>query len=159
MFKLLEKWVNEHGSANIMEKRLGLKDDEIAAMHRELSSLLSDHEDLQKKNEDLITSLNAAKQEIDRLEKALLSTSEYNIKKEPNEAQAKILENFFNDNNGYSISQLAQNFQLQESVVQYHIDCLIEYKLVQIGPALINKPRTYKITKKGRAYVVETNSI
>jgi hypothetical protein len=39
MFKLIEKWINERGSAKILEQRLALKDDEIAALKTNIENL------------------------------------------------------------------------------------------------------------------------
>ncbi len=155
MFNLLEKWVNERGSANIMEKRLGLKDDEIAAMHRELSSLLSEHSNLQTQNEQLNTSLNTANQEIERLQKIIDTAAESQGGEKLDEVKENILKALFESNNNASIKQLAQHFQLQESVVDYHIDFLKEQKLIKHGTLRMNHPITYEISKDGRKYVIE----
>jgi len=130
MFNLLEKWVNERGSANIMEKRLGLKDDEIAAMHRELSSLLSEHSNLQTKNEQLNASLDAANQKIERLQKIIDSAAQSKSGDKLDEVKGNILKTLFEANKEAYIGQLARHFQLQESVIQYHIDSLMEQNLI-----------------------------
>jgi hypothetical protein len=39
LFGWVEKWINEHGSASIMEKRLALKDDEIAKLKAQIKDL------------------------------------------------------------------------------------------------------------------------
>ena len=39
LFKLFKEWINERGSADIMEKRLALKDDENAKLKAQISDL------------------------------------------------------------------------------------------------------------------------
>ncbi|MCU7795853.1 MAG: ArsR family transcriptional regulator [Candidatus Thiodiazotropha sp. (ex Myrtea spinifera)] len=155
MFKLLEKWVNEHGSANIMEKRLGLKEDEIAAVHRELTSLMSEHSQLQSENEQLKASLKTAEQEIKRLNEIINSSAESQSSNELDEVKANILKTLFKTNSHASISQLSSHLGIEGSLVQYHIDGLKENDLIAYGPLMVNSPATYRLSNNGRKYVVE----
>jgi regulator of replication initiation timing len=155
MFKLLEKWVNERGSANIMEKRLGLKDDEITAMHRELTSLISEHSQLQSENEQLKVSLDTATQEAARLQKIINSATEAQSGDKLDEAKEQILKKFFETNSYFTTAQLSQSLSMDESLVQYHIDALKDSGLVIHGALRVNSPVTFKISSEGRKVVVE----
>jgi hypothetical protein len=54
LFKWLEKWINEKGSASIMEKRLALKDDEIAKLQAKILDLEKAHEKEKIENDEII---------------------------------------------------------------------------------------------------------
>jgi regulator of replication initiation timing len=155
MFKLLEKWVNEHGSANIMEKRLDLKDDEMAAIHRELTSLMSEHSQLQSENKQLKISLDTARKKIEGLNKIINSSAESQGYKELGEVKENILKTLFETNHKTTTAGLASHFSIDESLVQYHIDHLKENGLIYHGPLMANRPMTYKISPEGRKVVVE----
>jgi len=159
MFKLLEKWVNERGSANIMEKRLGLKDDEMAAIDRELTSLMSEHSQLKSENKDLNVSLNAANKEIGRLEKIIDSTAVSQRESELDDVKKNILKALFEANSHATVSHLSAHFGIKESLVQYHIDDLKDKKLINFGPIRINSPIPYEISRAGRKHVVEVIGI
>lgn len=53
LFKWLDRWINERGSAAIMEKRLAMKDDEIANLQAEKVALQAAHDKKQIESDDV----------------------------------------------------------------------------------------------------------
>ena len=142
-----------------MEKRLGLKDDEIAAVYRELTSLMSEHSKLQSENKQLKTSLDAATQEINRLKEIINSGTKLKSHEELSEVAVNILKTIFQINSHVTISQFANHLEIKESFIQYHIDRLKELNLIGFGELRMNSPLTYALTKQGRKHVVENIGI
>jgi DNA-binding transcriptional ArsR family regulator len=155
MFKLLEKWVNEHGSANIMEKRLDLKDDEMAAIHRELTSLMAEHSQLESENKDLKVSLEKSEKKVHRLEEIINADTKSNSKNEISNSANKVITKLFELNKEITISELSSLIDLKENITQYHIDILVEADYVDTCIPSIGRPLPYKISSLGRKYVVE----
>ena len=155
MLNLINKFINERGSAQIMKERLGLKDDEMAAMQRELSSVIDDFSKLESENEELKGSLNQARQEIVRLNEIIDASAESQGSEKLDEAKINIITMLFKANGHATVSQLSSHLGLEEGVVQYHIDSLKEDGLIGHGPLRINSPVTYKLSKDGRKCVVE----
>ena len=155
MLNLIDKLINERGSANIMKDRLGLKDDELAAMQRELSSVIDSYSNLESENKQLKISLDTAHQEVDRLNEIIKASTESQSNEKLDEVKENILKTFFNVNGHAGIAHLSSHLSIDKGLVQYHIDILKENKLIDLGPLMINSPATYKLSKAGRKYVVE----
>lgn len=155
MLKLLDKLINERGSAQIMKERLGLKDDEMSALQRELNSIITENVNFKLENEQLKESINLAQEEIQRLNEIISSNDEASSLQELDEIKKRIIKLFFDSNNPFSISNLAKQLDISESLTEYHIDALKELKLVSYGPMRINSPGTFKINEQGRKFYVE----
>ncbi len=171
MFKMLEKLINEHGSAKILKERLGLKDDQINALKLEFSSLTQENSNLKTKNKNLETSLDQANQEIDRLNEIIQSLQKKQGIEKLNEVTEQILQKFFKTGKELTVCHFDLFLGLDTSTVEYHFDILLEKEFIQLatygqpGNPLIDArvggdsstQDTFQITSKGRKYIVENN--
>ena len=151
---MLEKLINEHGSAKILKERLGLKDDQIKLIQDEFSALKSENLDLKTDNENLKISLEQAKQETNRLKEIIESSAEPESTNELSEIEANILQHLFKTNTDFRIEQIAQFINKEPNVAKYHMNNLHDknflYSSMRVGA-----PTTYKINNEGIKFVVE----
>ncbi len=133
MLKMLEKLINEHGSAKILKERLGLKDDQIQSLKNEFSGLKSD-------NENLKISLDKANQEINRLKEAMLPTTESGSVNGIAETGKDILTKLFNTAEYITKDELCDIFSLEHGVIGYHVDFLIENEFLKVVQPYYNLP-------------------
>lgn len=159
MLDKLEKLINEHGSANILRERLGLKDDQIASIQREFSDAIKKHSALERENENLKTSLEQAHQEINRLNKIVETYTKTESIPELGKIPLDIVEELFEANEERTAESIASRFGLKVGIAIYHLDNLMEIGLISRGPIIIDEPKTYLINKAGRKYVAEMDKM
>jgi len=155
MFKMLEKLINEHGSANILKERLGLKDEQISSLKDEYSSLVQENTNLKRENEQLKTSFDQAQQEIEGLKKIIDSGTKVSSPPELSDIAINIMKQLFNTGDEITTDEFASSLGIQNGIVQYHIDILLEIEFVGEGPIIIEEPQTYYLTKLGRKHLIE----
>lgn len=109
------------------------------ARHREARvQLLSEIETLQKENTKLKT-------ELDRLKPR---------QRHPSDETLRVLEFLFD--RGYVVpSQVAQQFQVQPSVAEFHFDVLLEHRFIQQATPAVVGEAVYELTSEGRACIME----
>lgn len=159
MIKMLEKLINEHGSANILKERLGLKDDQILSLKSEYSSLVQENTDLKRENEHLKISIKQAEQEIERLNEIINPGTKTSSPVELNDIQINIMKQLFDAEDNITADEFAYSMGIQKGKIQYHIDILLETNFIDEGPIVIEEPQTYYLTKTGRKYLIENNLI
>ncbi len=162
MYKMLEKLINEHGSAKILKERLGLKDDQINSLKLEFSSLTQKLSDLKAKNKDLEASLDQANQEIDRLNKIVQSLQKNQGIEKLNAVTEQILQQFFKAGQELTVNHFISFLALDISTVKYHFDILQEKDLITLAYSTAGCDLTgaegqtfYNITPEGRKFVIE----
>lgn len=165
MLKMLEKLINEHGSSAILRERLKLFSDQYSALEKENSDLKTKISVLEKCNKKLESQLDQAKQEIQRLNEVIntLAKKEDSTDK-LNEIQSQILQYFFKANSGMTVDHIASTFSIEIGNSQYHLDALINKKLIATSSSTIGNVWSdvptpscthYAITQSGRKYVIE----
>jgi predicted ArsR family transcriptional regulator len=159
MLDMFEKLINEHGSSAILKERIELISDKYSILEDKLEASNQKNSALEAENKSLKTQLEQANKEVFRLQETIESANKSKSGDKLDEEKENILKVLFESNSNASIEQLAQHFQLQESVVEYHIDDLREKKLLDHGPLIVNHPLTYEISKLGRKYVIEVMGI
>ncbi len=97
--------------------------------------------------------------EIKELQEEFETVTESKKSSQLDEEKQNILKLLFSANRSTSISELAGHLQLEESLIQYHIDFLKERDLIGYGPLKINSPITYGLSEQGRKHVVEVIGI
>ena len=153
MFKMLEKLINEHGSAKILKERLGLKDDQISSLKQEFSTLIQENKDVKAENQNLVTQLNNANTVISTLKESINSNTESHSSSNLKDIEIQILQFFFDKNEEIEASQIAHQFNIQIGNTEYHINKLLEQEL--IINSLSPYGTTYEIGTNGRAYIIE----
>lgn len=143
MFKMLEKLINEHGSASILKERLGLKDDQIASLQNEFATLIGENDQLKLENSELKTSLAETKKEITRLEQTLESYSKKEDENQLSENELKILRFLFENNREFRIEQIAQIVSTDTNTAKYYVNSLQEKKLLY-NSLRVNGPTMYR---------------
>ena len=96
-----------------------------------------------------------AQQEIKRFQEIINASTETQGAEKLDEIKERILKTLFKTNTHFSVANLASEFSIEESLIQYHIDDLFNQKFIIYGPLLHNAPMYYKIGEAGRKYVVE----
>lgn len=156
MFKILEKLINEHGSAKILKERLGLKDDQIAALKQELTSLTQDNDNLISENKELKISLNQANQEINRLQ-IIIHASTKSASDSLGGIESQILNFLFDNNDYFRIEQIAKVIGTDSNTTKYHVNNLLDRKLLH-DSLRSDGPTTYNINNNGIKYIVEAKN-
>ena len=137
-----QKLINEHGSAAILRDHLALFKDQVLMLEKENlclnnksgvykiseEKLKSNIEHLQKENEILRSKIQEYEQ----------STHDNLL----NETTKNILNELFKTNREITINSLTKLLGGKENIVHYHIDLLIENKLISKGPRMLNEPTT-----------------
>jgi len=153
MLKMLEKLINEHGSATILKERLGLKDDQIESIQNEYSSLTQENERLTLENRNLKTSLHNSEAEVSRLLQLVNSDSSSGIKLSENEL--KLLRFLFDQNSAFYVDHLSQVITADHSTTKYHLNNLLDAGMLGISK-WIDTPDSYSISDEGIKYIVES---
>ena len=146
MLDLIEKLINEHGSSTILRERLELISDRYNFLE-EKNSLLS------SKNSDLESKLEVAKKEISRLNEILKEQSSTHEKLA--DIELKVLQFMFDSNNEHQVGQIASLLESDVSTAQYYLNELKDRKYI-INFLNSTTPTTYKISKHGIKYIVES---
>ena len=144
MLEILEKLINEHGSSVILKERLELINDKYEAIEGKLAN--AEKEMLKQQVAELRDQISASKPAMDEL---------------PQEQQA-ILKILFNTNKSVRDELIARELNLEIGVLNYHLDELLEKKLLNhpsyiMGSAFTGHSgyREQSISKKGRKYFIE----
>ena len=148
MLEMLEKLINEHGSSTILRERLELFSDKYSMLEEKITHL-------QLRNQELEGQLQEAKEEISRLQDIVEAHSESQNSSILPDVTASILKYFFDAAADLTTEQICRQFSLEHSVAQYHIDNLKEQQLLAHGTLFVNQPIRYRISKPGRAFVIE----
>jgi len=127
MFKMLEKLINEHGSANILSERLGLKDDQIATIQGELSVLIQENTNLKSENGRLNNLLDQAKQEIASFQKIINSNAESQASNKLHKVEIQILKQLFDTNGEFTSRDISMQFSLNIGNAEFHLNHLLEH--------------------------------
>lgn len=146
MLKLIEQLINEHGSSAILKERLELISDRYDLLEEKNSILES-------KNSDLQQQLDAAKSEISLLESII--QQEAVSREKISENEVKVLRFLFDSNKEYRAEQIAALLGSDVSTAQYYLNELKEKNFIVNFLSTI-APTTYKISKGGIKYIVET---
>ena len=150
----LQKLINEHGSAAILRDHLALFKDQVLLLEKENLRLLNETGVYKASEEKLKSNIEHLQKEIEIL-KSKIQEYEHPHDALLNETTKSILNKLFEINREITTNSLAKVLDLKETIVQYHIDNLLENKLITTGPRILNEPTTYIINKEGRKYVVE----
>ena len=125
MFNMLEKLINEHGSAKILKERLGLKDDQITSLQQEFSTLTQENTDLKTENENLNVSLNQANKEIQRLQEIIEPSAKPDHIEKFSDVESQILQFLFENNRNFSAEEIANVINENANTAKYHINNLL----------------------------------
>lgn len=153
MFSMLEKLVNEHGSANILKERLGLKDDQITALQKEYADLMHENSALKAENSNLSEELSKAHDEINTLKASASSGDQSGEAGALSDTESQILQWLFDTDAEVSAHQVAQQFGFKIGNVEYHLNNLLEQEYIY--DLLSAYGHTYHIDANGRKYIVE----
>ncbi len=148
---MLEKLVNEHGSANILKERLGLKDDQISALQKEYADLMHENSALKAENANLSEALKNAREEINTL-KASVSCSPDGAGN-LHETETQILQWLFDTDAEVSAQQVTHQFGIKIGNAEYHLNNLLEQEYIY--DLLSSYGNTYHIDTNGRKYIIE----
>jgi len=159
MFKMLEKLINEHGSANILKERLGLRDDQISLLKQEFSTLKRDNSDLLAENGKLKISLKQALEETQRLKEVIEYGAKSQSAEEFSEAEIIILKHLFENAKSFTIEEISSHLGVIPNIAQHHINTLLNNELVidQLGIGGM-VPTMYRISESGIAFVMENGN-
>jgi hypothetical protein len=120
---------------DLLEKKLSLLTEEIDSLHSKVSHLEVENADL--------------KTQLQRLQPGDALPKE----------TADVLQFFFNEGRDLSIEQVAQRFQFQISVAEYHFDILKKRRFVRQTRAISDQSSgAYGLTQEGRGYVMHTRT-
>ncbi len=157
MFNMLEKLINEHGSANILKERLGLKDDQITSLKHEFSSLTQEIADLKTENKDLNISLNQANNEIKRIQQIIEASTTSDGVEKLGDVELQIIHFLFENNSSFSAEELANIINQNANTTKYHLNNLLELDLLSRS-MFVGAPATYRISNNGIKHVVESQN-
>jgi len=147
MLAMLEKLINEHGSSTILRERLELFSDKY--------SMLEDKNNhLSERNVELESQLQQAKQEIQSLRDELDKNAGSQSLVVLEDIEVQILKLLFDSNQDFIAVDLAQNFQTPIGNTEYHLNNLLEKKLINAFYSVIDDTR-YHISADGRGYVIK----
>ena len=146
IFGQIEKLINEHGSAEILNQRLGLAKDQYEALERKNAELAQENEKLKKQATEL-------KQENDRLKQASADpddkTSEFT------DDTRRMLAAFFNCDD-ISLENIASMIGMKMPMARYHLGLLESARMVRpTGVESFSSPMLFAIQQEGRKYVVK----
>jgi septal ring factor EnvC (AmiA/AmiB activator) len=128
---------------DLMEKKLAILTEEVASLARQLSDANAQIASLETENAKL-------KAQAHRLQPAGGLSNE----------TADVLQFFFDQGRDLSIEHIAQKFQFQMSVAEYHFDVLFKRRFVtqtRMGIETYggSSPAMFALTSEGRSYVME----
>ena len=155
MLNMFEKLINEHGSSTILKERLQLASDQYSILQDKLEASEQKNSALAAENQSLKTQLQQAQEDVKRLQEVVEASTETKGVKKLSEIEQQILSTLFETNTYFSPAQLAAQFSVEESLMQYHIDHLFNIQLLGYGPITANEPMYYVLSEEGRKYVVE----
>lgn len=147
MLAMLEKLINEHGSSTILRERLELFSDKYSMLEDKNNHLL-------ERSADLESQLQQAKQEIQKLKEELDRNTENQVLVVLEDIEVQILKMLFDSNQNFFAADLTQSFQSPIGNIEYHLNNLLEKKLINASYNVIDDTRYY-ISASGRAYVVK----
>jgi len=129
-------------TATLGKDVIDLLKEKVALLTEEIDTLRSKASSLEVENADLKASLQSL-QPGDVLPKET----------------ADVLQFFFDQGHELSIEQVAQRFQFQMSVAEYHFDVLRKRRFVRPTRAISARSSgAYGLTQEGRGYVMQTLS-
>lgn len=143
----IEKIINEHGSATILRERISLAEDKYSALERKAA-------ELEKENKTLKSEVEKSSKEIKRLNEIINSTQKDQSINKPKEIEEQILKLFFETNQEFYASNIANHFNMKIGVVEYHLNRLLELNFIGDLLNMVDDTRYY-IKPKGREYIVE----
>jgi len=160
LIDVIEKLINEHGSATILKERLELLKDQISILEKENAALKSENAVLKQKQNENESRFNKAKEEIERLNQVIDGFKKDDTKKHLGADTEKILKLFFDTGRELSVNEVAQRLSLGIGKAQYYLDLIEENNLItptRVGffPAGRETLPTFKLTSSGRKYVIE----
>jgi predicted ArsR family transcriptional regulator len=149
----IERLINEHGSATILQERIALANDKYSALEKEnmdlkskINILETENQSLKRDNEQLIIKL----QNFDEQS----SSGQYSLL---DEIKVKILV-LLSKHDRINAAQIAGSLGLNEQVAKFH---LLELKKVKMITDLLTMgaPARYTLIQEGRRYLIENNLI
>jgi len=147
MLAMLEKLINEHGSSTILRERLELFSDKYSMLEDKNNHLL-------ERNAELESQLQQAKQEAQKFKDKLDRNTRSQGLVSLEDIEVQILKLLFDSNQDLLAADLAQNFQSPIGNIEYHLNNLLEKKLINASYNMIDDTR-YSISAGGRAYIVK----
>ena len=147
---MIEKLINEHGSAEIMEKRLALMKEEAAVVERRCA-------DLESANASLSGDLTKAHQKIEQLTKALGEASPA-PEELLNDFEIQILLNISGHLGGAIARGISHDTTIPQIKVDYFLQCLEEGGYI-IGRHSRIEESSYEMDQRGREYLIRSNLV
>ena len=154
MWNMLEKLINEHGSATILKERLGLKSDHIEALQREYSQIMEQQKELVSENRELRIKLDEAHAEIKRLQDQLQISTDSNTAHEFKPEEMKILEFLFKNDDHFALEFLAQVIGADSNTAKYYVNNLLDKEMLYRS-LWFDAPATFRISDSAVKYMVE----
>jgi chromosome segregation ATPase len=160
IFELIEKGINEHGSAVILKERIDLARDQYYALEKKNVELLGINQFLSQKIATLEAENSSLKAENVKINKEIndVNKNKNNLPKEQEEILKLISHKDTPEN------EIFNQTNALPQVVQYHLDELkaknfIEVQLIMNSNPFSNipAPNIWYVTKMGRKYLIENN--
>jgi DNA-binding MarR family transcriptional regulator len=123
---------------DLLEKKVALLTDQIAALEQKNFVLETDDAELKRKVISLQQELENLRPKQDELE----------------EGAKKFLQLLFNAGDSLTLEQIAANLGLPKSMADYHADALVAIGMIEVS-AITPAGAMLMLTAKGRAYVVK----